>query len=150
MIKRNQVRKSINKSAASPQSKTAHRRVKRPVEPALPLIALFPQGEHASLAEELVDLMQEEYARLKRAAASSGDGILMFMVCAALEKIGRRTVTCVFNGPDGREFARVDLPQAIFARIKDAASKRGMTLRQFVMTAVRNLIQSEANARRAA
>ena len=39
------------------------------------------------MSEELLDLTKAEYAALKRAAAPSSDGILMFMANAALEKI---------------------------------------------------------------
>jgi uncharacterized protein (DUF1778 family) len=144
--------RSNSKSAASPQSETAQRKVKVRRETGLPLVALFPEGEQGSLdKQELVDLTRAEYAMLQRAAAPTGDGIIMFMVNAALEKMAPlgETVTCVFTLPDGSEVARVDFPREVFSRIERAAAKRGITLEQFFINAIRHYIAKYANRRAA-
>jgi hypothetical protein len=83
-----QVTSKNSRPSAAPQPKTAHSRAGARPESNPPCIALFPQGD-TSASEEIIDLSKAEYAALKRAAAPSGDGILMFMANAALEQIGR-------------------------------------------------------------
>ena len=86
-----------SKTAAASQPKTAQSRgLVRPAS-ALPLIALFPEGDgerSGGVSSELVDLSQAEYAVLKRAGAASS-GILMFMANAALEKASGSTSTSI-------------------------------------------------------
>jgi uncharacterized protein (DUF1778 family) len=91
-------------------------------------------------------LSKAEYAALKRGAAPSGNGILMFMANAALEKAGwqGKAVTCILILANGSEVARVDFPRDIFTRIEAAASRLGITLQQFFCNAIRNHIRSQA------
>jgi len=143
-----QVARQSSRHSAAPQPKTAHSRAGDRSTSASPCIALFPEGDGAGggnggVSEEIIDLSKAEYAALKRAAASSGDGILMFMANAALEKAGWpcETVTCVLILRDGSEFARVDFPSDVFARIEQIASKDGISLGQLFMKALRNHIR---------
>jgi hypothetical protein len=71
---------------------------------------------------------------------------------AALDRIGELckqelakfhpagTVTCVWTGPDGIEWARVDFEHELFSLIEHAASKLGITLQQFFNDAIRYYI----------
>ena len=59
------------------------------------------------------------------------------------------TVTCVWTGPDGIEWARVDFERELFSLIKHAASKLGITLQQLFDNAIRDYIGSR-DERRAA
>jgi len=74
-----------------------------------------------------------------------------FIADAISEKLAR-TVTCVWTGPDGSEFARVDFTSEIFASIKHVASKMGITLQQFFENAIREKVGREpvASSRRCA
>src|ERR1017187_8087454 len=92
-----QVTSKNSRPSAAPQPKTAHSRAGARPESNTPCIALFPQGD-TSASEEIIDLSKAEYAALKRAAAPSGDGILMFMANAALEKIGWPGSSSPFRG----------------------------------------------------
>jgi hypothetical protein len=151
-----QVARQSSRHSAAPQPKTAHSRAgHRPASPS-PSVALFPEGDGAGggnggVSEEIIDLSKAEYAALKRAAAPSGDGILMFMANAALEKAARPggTVTCILILPNGSEVARLDFPRNVFARIETVAAKLGITLQQFFEKAIRNYIRSQS-IRRAA
>ena len=58
-------------------------------------------------------------------------------------------ITCVWTGSDGSEFARVEFPGELFARIELVASKLGITLEQFFDYAIRDFVRSQA-VRRAA
>jgi hypothetical protein len=142
--------RSSSKSAAASQPKTAQSRAIVRPECNPPCIMLFPQGD-TSLSEEIIDLSKTEYAALKRAAAPAGSGVLMFMANAALEKAGwgSETMTCVLILHDGSEFARVDFPCEVFARIEHATSKQGISLGQFFINALRHFIDSQ-DSRRAA
>ena len=151
-----QVARQSSRPSAAPQPKTAHSRAGDRPASASPCIALFAEDDGAGagnggVSEEIIDLSKAEYAALKRAAAPSGAGILMFMAKAALEKAGRPrgTVTCILILADGSEVARVDFPRDIFVRIEAAASRLGITLQQFFCNALRNHIRSQS-ARRAA
>ena len=64
-------------------------------------------------------------------------------------RLAAGTVTCVWTGPDGREFARVDFERELFSLIKGAASKLGITLQQFFDDAVHHYCDS-LDSRRAA
>jgi hypothetical protein len=83
-----QVTSKNSRPSAAPQPKTAHSRAGARPASTSPSIALFLKSD-AGISEEVIDLSKAEYAALKRAAAPIGDGILMFMANAALEKIGR-------------------------------------------------------------
>lgn len=150
MKKQSRILAKGSKTAAATQPKTAQSRAIVRPESNLPCIALFPQGD-TSVSEEVIDLSKAEYAALKRAAAPSGAGILMFMANTALEKAGRPggTITCILTLPDGREAARVDFPRGVFARIEHAASTQGISLEQFFFNAIRHFIDSR-DERRAA
>jgi len=88
-MKRNQNRagRKSSRHRAATQSKTQEGEGKVRPPSAPPCIALFPEGDD-STSEEIIDLSHAEYASLKRAAAPTGTGVLMFMANVALEKIG--------------------------------------------------------------
>jgi hypothetical protein len=139
-----------SKPAAVSQPKTSQSRANIRPTSLSPAIVLF-QDHDGGVSEEGIDLSATEYAALKRAAAPTGDGILMFMANAALEKAGWpvKTVTCILMLPDGSEVARVDFPRQYFSRIEAAASRLGISLQQFFCNAIRNFIRSQAIARAA-
>jgi len=58
-------------------------------------------------------------------------------------------VTCVWLVSDGSEWARVEFPGNLFARIKRAASKLGITLQEFFENAIRNFIELRKDRRAA-
>jgi hypothetical protein len=176
-MKRNQhqVISKSSRPSAVPQSKTARSRAGDRPASASPCIALFPEGDGGA-SEEIIHLSKAEYAELKRAAAATRDGALMFMAKAGLEKArwpGRAgntpslhgiigpspalkepvllegAVTFIFKAPDGRELERVDFPPDVFKRIQRAASKEGISLQEFCRTAIRHFIDSQ-DSRRAA
>ena len=86
-MKRNQhqVTSKSSRPIAAPQPKTAHSRAGDRPASASPCIALFPEGDGGA-SEEIIHLSKDEYAELKRAAATTRDGALMFMAKAGLEK----------------------------------------------------------------
>src|ERR1035441_9875906 len=86
-MKRNQhqVTSKSSRPIAAPQPKTAHSRAGDRPASASPSIALFPEGDGGA-SEEIIHLSKAEYAELKRAAATTRDGALMFMAKAGLEK----------------------------------------------------------------
>ncbi len=86
-MKRNQNQAGRNASRRRPalQSKIQKGGGNIPPAPIAPNIALFLEAD-GGFSKEAVDLSLAEYAALKRASARSGDGILMFMANAALEK----------------------------------------------------------------
>src|ERR1017187_8018937 len=92
-----QVTSKNSRPSAAPQPKTAHRRAGARPASTSPCIALFLKGD-AGTSEDVIDLSKAECAALKRAAAPSGDGILMFMANAALEKIGWPGSSSPFRG----------------------------------------------------
>jgi hypothetical protein len=51
-------------------------------------------------------------------------------------RLAAGAVTCVWTGPDGREFVRVDFERELFSLIEGAASKLGITLQQLFDDAV--------------
>jgi hypothetical protein len=55
-------------------------------------------------------------------------------------------VTLSLQYPDGREFARVDLPAAIYARIETSCRERGQSVGQFIEQAVAAKIGASAGA----
>ena len=59
------------------------------------------------------------------------------------------TVTCVWVLPDGSEFARVEFPGDLFARIKRAATKLDVTLQEFFENAILNFIELRKDRRAA-
>ena len=64
-------------------------------------------------------------------------------------RLAAGTVTCVWIGPDGREFARVDFEPELFALVKRAASDLGITVHHFFDNAIHHKIDS-LHSRRAA
>lgn len=60
-----------------------------------------------------------------------------------------RIVTYVWYLADGSEWARVELPWALFVLIKSTARKLNITLEQFFDNAVRNYIELRAHRRAA-
>ena len=71
-----------------------------------------------------------------------------FIADAISEKLAR-TVTCVWTGPDGSEFARVDFTREIFACIEHVASEMHVSLQQFFDNAIQDFIHSRENRRAA-
>lgn len=116
-----------------------------------PCIALFPEGD-TSLSEEIVDLSKAEYASLKRAAAPSGSGILMFMANAALDKAGWPDLASASKGglvvdfqlSDGTARTRVAFSSRERVRIEAAVKRSGSTLDAFFGNAIANLIAKAA------
>jgi hypothetical protein len=53
-------------------------------------------------------------------------------------------ITCVLILPDGSEFARVDFPSDVFARIEQVALKQGISLGELFIRALRNYIRSQS------
>jgi hypothetical protein len=164
-----------SKTAAASQPKTAQSRAIVRPESNSPCMALFPEGDGGA-SEEIIHLSKAELAELRRAAAPTRDGVVMFMAKAGLEKArwpGRAgntpslhgiigpspalkepvllegAVTFIFKAPDGRELERVDFPPDVFKRIQRAASKEGISLQEFCRTAIRHFIDSQ-DSRRAA
>ena len=152
--------KSAKRSSKSPspsQPKTAQSRAIVRPESDPPCIALFPQGD-TSVSEEVIDLSKAEYAALKRAAAPSGDGILMFMANAALEKIGWPGSSSPFRGglivilqrPDGTEWTRVYFNALERHHIEACLKATGLTLLALIEKAVSSHIARLNDQREAA
>jgi uncharacterized protein (DUF1778 family) len=150
MKNQSRILKKDSKPAISSQPKTAQSSANARPECNPTCIALFPEGD-TSLSEEIVDLSKAEYAALKRAAAPSGSGVLMFMANAALEKAGwaGETITCILTRPDGTEVARVDFPRSVLVQIDHAASKLGISIGQFFVNAIQHFIDSQGKRRAA-
>jgi hypothetical protein len=89
-------------------------------------------------------LSKAEYTALKRAADPSGDGILMFMANAALEKIGWPGSSSPFRGglililqrPDGTEWTRVYFTALERHSIEACLKATGLTLLALIEKAV--------------
>jgi len=150
MNKKARILKHSSARAAVSQPKTARSRAGDQLDFPLPSLALFEAGNDMA-AVESIDLSKAEYAALKRAAATAGSSVLMFMANAALEQSGRNamTVTCKFLFKDGSEFASVDFPGYLFALIERCCSKQGITLAQFCDNAIRHYIKPLAVKRAA-
>jgi hypothetical protein len=141
------------KSAASPQSKTTQSKAKVRRESGLPLLALFPEGEEGGLSKELVDLSKAEFAVLNQAAAKTGDGVLMFMANAALEKahrpgaapLGART-DCLSMYEAGQLAGEIPLVGRQLARVVIAAYGQGVTVDQFIADAISEKLGAESSA----
>ena len=152
-----QVTSKNSRPSAAPQPKTAHSRAGARPESNPPCIALFPQGD-TSASEEIIDLSKAEYAALKRAAAPSGDGILMFMANAALEKIGWPGSSSPFRGglivilqrPDGTEWTRVYFNALERHQIEACLKATGLTLLALIEKAVSSQAAQPSDRREAA
>ena len=60
-----------------------------------------------------------------------------------------KTVTCVWFGPDGGEFARVEFSRPLFARIERAATALNISLQQFFDNAINRYIELRTGRRAA-
>lgn len=143
---RNQAVRNSSRHGAAMQSKIQKGRGKVRPSPVSPSIALFLEGD--GLSEEIVDLSEAEYAALKRAAAPSGGGILMFMANLGLEKIGwiggirhrsatgsgsaacnhqRKTLTFRSINDSWAELAHLNLDERQSCLLKRVAAATGLT-----------------------
>ena len=133
-----------SKTAAASQPKTAQSRAKARPTVKEACIALFPEGDD-SASEEIIDLSKAEYAALKR-AGSAGDGILMFMANAALNKIGAAPTNPGANHPSClclydagvRELAgEIPLVGRELPSVVIAAYRQRTSIDQFIAAAIR-------------
>jgi|ERR1039458_250357 hypothetical protein len=152
-----QVTSKNSRPSAAPQLKTAHSRAGARPASTSPSIALFLKGD-AGTSEDVIDLSKAEYAALKRAAAPSGDGILMFMANAALEKIGWPGSSSPFRGglivilqrPDGTEWTRVYFNALERHSIEACLKATGLTLLALIEKAVSSQAAQPSDRREAA
>src|ERR1039457_995406 len=137
--------RNSSRHGAAMQSKIQKGGAKARPTPVSPSIALFLEGD--GLSEEIVDLSEAEYAALKRAAGPGGDGILMFMANAALERAvwpsssnpskGGLTAACQF--PDGN-VTNVEFDLEKRRRIEASLKRSGMTFDHFMQRAVEHFV----------
>jgi hypothetical protein len=141
------VRRS-SKTAAPSQLKTSQSRAdSRPTSPS-PSIVLFLERD-GGVNEEGIDLSVAEYAALKRAAAPTGDGILMFMANAALEKVGESgalpvkrgakqpSCFCFYDGGVGELAGEIPLVGRELGSVVIAACQKRITVDQFIADAIK-------------
>jgi hypothetical protein len=135
-------------AGAAPQSKTVPNRAGHCPASASPCIALFPEGDGGSdgnggISAEVIDLSKAEYAALEQAAVASGDGILMFMANAALEKIGesgssipsKGGLTVAVQHPNGK-VTNVEFNLEQRRRIEAVLKRTGIGLQRFMNMAL--------------
>jgi hypothetical protein len=148
-----------SKTAPASQPKTSQGRTNvRPASPS-PSIVLFLERD-GGVNEEGIDLSVAEYAALKRAAAPTGDGILMFMANAALEKVGQSgalpvkrgakqpSCFCFYGGGVGELAGEIPLVGREFGSVVIAACQKRITVDQFIADAIKENtwgIATEAN-----
>ena len=134
-----------SRHGAAMQSKIQKGGAKARPTPVSPSIALFLEGD--GLSEEIVDLSEAEYAALKRAAGPGGDGILMFMANAALERAGwpsssnpsKGGLTAACQFPDGN-VTNIEFDLEKRRRIEVALKRSGMTFDHFMQRAVEHFV----------
>ena len=120
-----------------------------------PHIALFLEAD-GGISEEIIDLTTAEYAALKRAAAPSDDGILLYMSNAALEKINCPLPTqylpttaadtpsclCLFDAGVGELAGEIPLVERELPSVVIAAYRQRVTLDQFIADAIREKLRA--------
>ena len=97
------------------------------------------------MSGEVIDLSKVEYAALKRAAAPSGSGILMFMANVALKKIGAAppnpgpehpSCLCLYEAGVGELAGEIPLVGRQLPKTVIAAFRQGVTVDQFIADAI--------------
>jgi uncharacterized protein (DUF1778 family) len=149
-MKRNhhQVAKQNSRPSAAPQLKKARSRAAVRPTSLSPSIVLF-QDHDGGVSEEGIDLSVAEYAALKHAAAPTGDGILMFMANAALEKVTQSgevslkraakqpSCLCFYPAGVGELIGEIPLVQHELSEVVIAAYHQGITVDQFIADAIK-------------
>src|ERR1035437_1089645 len=154
MKKRNQVRRNGSPAAAAPQSKTpghatpqgraGHQSTANGNFPSCFCLFDGEVGEMVCEMPRVKTLLHEVVVAAFQRSLSADQ----FIADAISEKLAR-TVTCVWTGPDGSEFARVDFTREIFACIEHVASEMHVSLQQFFDNAIQDFIHSRENRRAA-
>jgi hypothetical protein len=148
-----------SKTAAASQPKTSKSPAKARPGSASHCVALFPEvaGDIGGLSEEIIDLSQDEYAALKRAAAPTGDGILMFMANAALEKAGQSgtlplkrgakqpSCFCFYDAGVGELAGEIPLIGRALRDVIPAAYRQGLTVDQFIAGAIKEKLSKSGD-----
>ena len=151
----NRVRKNDSRHRAATQTKNQPARTGNRPASASHAIALFPMGDGSfddiGASEEIVDLSKTEYAALKRAAASTRDGVVMFMVRAGLEKArwpggtrhqptansGSPSCLCFFDAGVGELAGQIPLVGKELPSVVVAAYRQRTTVDQFIADAIK-------------
>ena len=160
-MKRNQhqVTSQSSRPSAAPQPKTARSRAGDRPASASPCIALSPEGDGGA-SEEIIHLSKDEYAELKRAAAPTRDGALMFMARAGLEKArwpggsGHQPTTnsdcpsclCLFDGGVGESAGEIPLVGKELPSVVIAAHRQRITVDQFIADAIKEKLGEQPSA----
>lgn len=129
----NQVRQH---SSAARAPKQSQKHSEKPKALPVALAALENLSEEATYrlalnaAKSLVEKLE---GKLKKSAAGRNGAAALPML---EEAAASDRVTLVFESPDGREFARVDFPAIIYAKILAVCQERGQSVMQFIEEAV--------------
>lgn len=124
-------------------------RIPTSAKPVLALFRRFPRcaGE---VSTEVIDLNAAEYAALDKAAAPAGDGILTFMVNAALGKKGApvrkaqqakavrgdQSCLCLYDTEAGEAVTEIPLTRPQLGSVGIASYRQHTTAGQFIANAI--------------